>query len=138
LTRIGPEAARRTCGCKAAPAPSPAPVATVKPRRVPLLQAVRERAAMCNACNGGQVCPEGGPAMPRVIRNDCPRGLFPDDRGRVRWRRWLWSGVPMHIRVRLFLTTDADPETWFASFTGCGCNRTWKAAWLRLVRKWRW
>ena len=131
MTRIGPAAALRTrTPCKCNTGPAAAQKAAI----------LRTRSAMCGFCNGKRAkCPESGQTVLLHLNGKpCPRGLHPDKRNRVTWRGRAWSGVPFPIRLYLYLRKpEADPETWVASFAGCGCVRKWKAAWLRLTRMWR-
>jgi len=95
---------------------------------------------MCAACNGNRPrCPLTQAKIDFHINGLlCPRGWHPDKRGRVRWARLSWAGVPFPIRLYLYLRDgEGDPAQWVARFTGCGCVRAIKAAWLRLRRLYR-
>jgi len=123
MTRIGPAAVARTpkpC-CRAAKAKA------------------RTRRGMCAVCNGNRpYCPRSGrPVTLHINGEPCPRGCHPDKRGRVRWARVAWSGVPFPLRLWLYLCIDDRRELaeFVDSFAGCGCIRSVKAAWKRLARR---
>lgn len=148
MTRIGPTAAAATLSREAKPPKNPTPC---KPcaRKVGLSTDVadnlRERAAMCLWCNRrgqSKACPvDGKHTYTHITVNQCPRGYFPDADGLIRWRWVKWMGVPRPVRDHAWrVRGKAKGKTlaeWRESFRGCGCVRKWKAAWMRLVRKWR-
>ena len=84
----------------------------------------RTRAAMCHVCpesvsgytadgaRGAVACTVGGSW--REAR--CPLGMFPDRRGRVRWLGIRWRGVPMPLRVLVYMSRPGTRRLW-----GCGC-----------------
>lgn len=141
MSRIGPTAAARTrCGCSPTVGLPQLPTkATGHTTVAKLAQRLKTNQAMCSACTRAANCPRDRKRVTwHALKGTCPRGWHADNRGRVTWRGLMWSGVPFPIRLYLFLRKpDADPETWVASFAGCGCVRKWKAAWLRLARMWR-
>lgn len=131
MTRIGPEAGLRTC-CKA----------------LGVAPTIKARTAMCAWCNGDRPrCPVSNKMVHLHIGGlPCPRGLHPDRRGIVTWpslspdaksaKFRTWSGVPFPIRLYLYcLAGSGSPAEWIATFPGCGCVRSMKAAWLRLKRR---
>jgi len=67
---------------------------------------------------------------PRLVKRQCCRAK------RVRWAGLTWTGTPFPIRLFLYLRDgDGDPREFVARFPGCGCVRSFKAAWLRLIRR---
>ena len=136
MTRIGPTAAAATLSREAKPPKNGTgckPCAAIKATR-------RTRRAMCVVCEAGRpVCKRSGAGVQLHIEGQpCPRGWHPDKRGRVRWAGVAWSGVPFPLRLWLWLRLDdRDHDEFVASFAGCGCVRSLKAAWMWLVRKWR-
>lgn len=78
-----------------------------------------------------------GSIVATAMRRNCPLGLTPDARGRVRWLDLEWMGVPFPRRLLL-----AWPlRLWWGTprlkreLEGCGCHREPKVIWRATVRK---
>lgn len=60
----------------------------------------------------------------------CPAGLHPARWDRVRWLRLTWIGVPIPMRVLVWIRRRAPR----APQPGCGCLAAGKLWWIRAVR----
>ena len=96
------------------------------------------RAGMCLSCpyssrdgRGAVVgCLINGQPLRLAVRSGasrCPMGWWPDAEGRVRWRGFLWWGVPFPKRLGLHAWSWATKGR-LARLPGCGCLVGLKAA----------
>lgn len=106
------------CGCKDTPAD------------------VLTKAARCHLClysehlpdavnQGATLCYDG---VPIVGRSVCPRGYF-DSTGIVRWMGIRWYGLPIFMRVFLYLFKRSHPK--ISSWNSCGCVVVIKDFWTK-------